>query len=134
MTDTIKTPEQIESELRACAKLGMSKSDTARSVGVSFNRMNGLALKNKIAFKPRTQILIDQYEKCAAAGMTKAETAAHLGVTRNAVDKHARRHSLVYRDSRAWQAPPPKIKRASIGSRMSCSPAAIAAFERKGAA
>ena len=134
MTDTIKSPEQIESELRACAKLGMNKSDTARAIGISFNRMNGLALKHNIDFEHRNQNRIDEYEKCAAAGMTKAATARFLGVTPNAVGHHAKRHNVIYCGSRFYVAPAPKFKRASTGSRMSCSPAAIAAYERKGAA
>ena len=134
MTDTIKTPEQIESELRACAKLGMNKSDTARAMGMGFRRVKTLATDFNIAFRQRNKIRMQQYEQCSDEGMTKAETAAHLGITINVVNNHAWANGIVYRDSRGWQAPAPKLKRASTGSRMSCSPAAIAAFERKGAA
>ena len=129
-----RQPGQLASELRVCAAKKMTVAQACLATGTSETHVRKTCKVNGITLRPTGKIDKGKFRACAEAGMSKHETASMLGVAYGAVQSLALRTGVKFRDASTRNpenniaAPQCKVVR------MSCSPAAIAAYSRKGAA
>ena len=129
-----RLPGQLATELWECAAKKMTVAQTCFITGTSETHVRRTCKKNGITLRPVSKIDKDRFLACADAGMSRQETAIMLGVKYSTVQTLALRTGVIFRNvgtrPRATNIAAPQCKVV----RMSCSPAAIAACERKGGA
>ena len=129
-----RLPGQLAAELQECAAKKMTVAQAGFATGTSESHIRKTCKAHGITLRPVSTISRGIITACADAGMSRHETAAMLGVAYKAVQSLSLRTGVKFRDASTRNpenniaAPQCKVVR------MSCSPAAIAAYERRCAA